>query len=191
MKTAEGMLIDTLDDYAVVRELIADLAADGLDSSMSPPIRETVEAIRFLQQGDTREISQAAVTLYLQLDKGAMSQRIRAAIDRGYLKNLENRKGRPARLQLGEPLPADVALPPPPEAHEGDRCTIATEMEGNTTPSLPDHAHVGRNQPEPPPQGGLLGPQDIDNTGCPKEILGLGPNQTGPMECRMRCQHIT
>lgn len=118
--TADGALVASLDDYAAVRELIADLVADGVDSSVSPQIRETVEAVRFLQGDSDKDISQAAVATHLKLDKGATSRRIRAAVDRGYLRNLEDRKGRPARLQPGEPISADVDLLPPPEAIERD-----------------------------------------------------------------------
>jgi hypothetical protein len=42
------------------------------------------------------------------------SRRLRKAIDRGYLVNLETRKGRPARVVLGDPMPEMVKLLPEP-----------------------------------------------------------------------------
>jgi len=52
-KTAEGALIATLDDFAAVRELIADLVADGAESSVAAHIRETVEVAGELRQSGT------------------------------------------------------------------------------------------------------------------------------------------
>ena len=51
----------------------------------------------------------------LKLDKSAISRRVSGAIDAGVLRNLEDRKGRSARLVLGDPLPGDIEVLPPPE----------------------------------------------------------------------------
>ena len=48
----------------------------------------------------------------LGLDKSAAARRIATAVQLGYLRNLEDRKGRPARLILGEPLPESVSILP-------------------------------------------------------------------------------
>ena len=48
----------------------------------------------------------------LKLDRSAALRRARTAIDRGYLKNLEDRRGRPARLVSGDPLPEEVEVLP-------------------------------------------------------------------------------
>lgn len=190
-KTPEGIVTATLEDYAVVRELIADLVADGVESSVSPHIRETVEAVQVLQGKDGAEVSQASVASHLKLDKSAISRRIRAAIERGYLKNLEDRKGRPARLQLGEPIPADVELLPPPEVLETDRCTVALCTEDDASLFLSGQEH---NEPEitnpltldPPPQTG-----GVDSTGWPIELPGLGLREIGSRERCHSCQEGT
>ena len=44
-KDCRGALIATLDDYAAVRERIADLVAEGAESSVPANIRETVEVV--------------------------------------------------------------------------------------------------------------------------------------------------
>jgi hypothetical protein len=44
------------------------------------------------------------------LDKSAVSRRVADAIDRGYLRNLEDKKGRPARLVMGDPLPEELEV---------------------------------------------------------------------------------
>ena len=41
----DGAVISTFEDYAVVRSLVADLVADAAEQSVSPAIRETVEAV--------------------------------------------------------------------------------------------------------------------------------------------------
>lgn len=191
-KTPEGWLIATLDDYAVVRELLADLVAEGVDSSVSPQIRETVEAVRFLQEVSDNDISQAAVAAHLKLDKGATSRRIRSAVHRGYLRNLEERRGLPARLQLGEPLPADVDLLPPPEAIERDRCTVAQKTESNALPSEPRV----RIQHETGCRSGTTGiifsaSPDVESTGWPIALPKFGPGeQTEFGQCHA-CQQGT
>jgi hypothetical protein len=42
------------------------------------------------------------------------SRRLRDATDRGYLVNFETRRGRPARIVLGDPMPEMVKLLPEP-----------------------------------------------------------------------------
>jgi hypothetical protein len=46
---------------------------------------------------------------------------VRVAIEDGYLVNLEQRRGRPARITLGDPLPEERAVLPHPDALAGER----------------------------------------------------------------------
>jgi hypothetical protein len=48
----------------------------------------------------------------LNLDKSAGRRRVEAAIARGYVRNRESGRGKPAKLALGDPLPMDVAVLP-------------------------------------------------------------------------------
>lgn len=110
---SDGRIIAGLADYAAVRDLVADLVAEGVESSVSPTVKETVEAVRsLLDNGKMTETTNAAVAQVIGLDKGSALRRVRAAVDLGYLRNLEDRRGRPARLQPGSPLPADVDVLP-------------------------------------------------------------------------------
>lgn len=43
-----GRLIATVDDYKVVRDLAADVIAEGVGATVSPTVRETVEAVAAL-----------------------------------------------------------------------------------------------------------------------------------------------
>ena len=55
---------------------------------------------RLLKEGST-EVSQTQLRKALHLDKAVISRRVAAALDAGFLRNLEDRKGRPARLVAG------------------------------------------------------------------------------------------
>ena len=109
-----GRVIATIEDYAVVCELVADIVAAGVDATVPAETRETVAAVARVVASEASEVSQAALRAELSLDKGTVSRRVTVALDRGYLRNLEDRKGRPSRLVLGDPLPADLELLPSP-----------------------------------------------------------------------------
>jgi hypothetical protein len=68
---------------------------------------------------------QADIKNALKLDKSVVSRRVSAALHAGFLRNLEDRKGRPARLVLGEPLPEKIELLPAPDRLHG--CAVAEE----------------------------------------------------------------
>ena len=57
----------------------------------------------------------------LKLNKNPTYQRVQRAIEGGYLKNLEDRKGRPARLVLDDQMPEDQPVLPDPEQLRGFR----------------------------------------------------------------------
>jgi hypothetical protein len=48
----------------------------------------------------------------MQLDRSAAQRRLTSARERGYLLNLEEKRGRPARWTLGDPLPDEQELLP-------------------------------------------------------------------------------
>jgi hypothetical protein len=113
--------------------LIAELVSEGVEATVPATIRETVEvAERLLEDSGGDPITVAAIARELKLDNSAALRRVRAAIDRGYLKNLEDHKGRPARIVMGDPLPEDIEVLPQVEALRD--CTVAREIEGIGTP---------------------------------------------------------
>jgi hypothetical protein len=105
----QGRIIATLADYAAVRDLVADAFAEGLDATVKPATRETVAAIKGLGKD---EVSIAEIGKVLKLDKSAASRRVADAVSRGYLVNKEDKKGRPARIVLGDPLPCETEILP-------------------------------------------------------------------------------
>jgi hypothetical protein len=114
-RDAEGRIVATLDDYAVVRELVLDVISQGIEVAVAPIVRETVEAVRVLIATGRTEVSLREIADALRLDKSAASRRIASAVQAGYLRNLEDRKGRPARVCLGEAMPEELPVLPPAE----------------------------------------------------------------------------
>ena len=142
-KTPDGRIIATGDDYSAVRELVLDLVGEGVSASVSTTVRETTQAVAALlaETGDeTTGVSIRQLAATLQLDKSAASRRWLAARDLGYLTNAEERRGRPARILPGDPLPEDVQVLPTVEALLGDRCSVAVDPEGDHTLPLPSTA---------------------------------------------------
>jgi hypothetical protein len=113
-KDNAGQIIADIKDYTVVRDLVADLMAAGVEATVKPEVREVVEAVETLLK-DRQEVRQSELKPVLKLDKSAISRRVADALSGGFLKNLEDRKGRPTRLVLGDALPDDSEVLPRPE----------------------------------------------------------------------------
>src|SRR4051794_4704184 len=127
-KDDDGRIVATIEDYAAVRDLVADLVAAGVEAAVRPELRETVAAVADLIAQGREEVQQTELRDRLKLDKSAISRRVTDAVDGGYLRNREPRKGRPARLVLGDPLPDDVEVLPSPERLRS--CTVARGDKG-------------------------------------------------------------
>jgi hypothetical protein len=135
-RTPEGAVMATFDDYSAVRELVANLISQGVDATVPKPIRETVIAVSELQSETSLDVSVANLAKKLHLDKSSASRRVSSATAMGYLKNLEDKRGRPARLVTGDPLPHDIDVLPTVETLT-ERCSVAPLREGIEPPSAP------------------------------------------------------
>ena len=135
MRDGKDRIVATVEDYAKVHELVADLVSAGVEATVPATIRQTVEALKALQGSAEEHVTVAALAEELKLDKSAAWRRVRSAMDRGYIRNLEDRRGRPARLVLGDPLPNDVEVLPNPERLHG--CAAAGESEEIPHPPPP------------------------------------------------------
>jgi hypothetical protein len=107
-RDTDGKVIATLEDYATVRELIFDVVSEGIEATVPATVRELVEKVAGVEE----PLSVASLARLLGLDKSATSRRWQAARGRGYLRNLEDKRGKPARIVLGDPLPDDVEVLP-------------------------------------------------------------------------------
>lgn len=110
----DGRVIATFEDYATVRGLIADLLADAAEQAVAETVRDTVTAVHQLTRDDMLDegVPVTRVAGVLGVDRSTALRRVRVAIARGFVRNLEERRGRPARLIAGEPLPEDFLLLP-------------------------------------------------------------------------------
>jgi len=134
----KGRIIASEADYLAVRELVADLIAEGVGATVPPTVRETVEAVRLLDPGEGATVK--AVAERLRLDRSATQRRIQAARDRGYLVNLEDKRGRPARYTPSEPMPDELELLPRAVPAEGVQVCNDRRGENKATGS---HASSG------------------------------------------------
>jgi hypothetical protein len=149
-RDATGHIVATLADYKIVRELVADLIAEGIERGVSDALRQTVEtAAKLLAAPGTSEVTISALARALHMDYPAVHRRVRQAMDRGFLKNFETRKGLPARLALGEALPKPTTILPMPDA------LLAEGGKGACNPPKTPSTH----QPPPgsPTKSGLMG----------------------------------
>ena len=139
-RDTDGRLVATFQDYAVVRDLIAETLAEGLEATVPPTVRETVATVATLcalqhvddETGDVATVTVSTVAKALKLDKSAASRRVKVAVDREYLRNLETGRGRPLRLTVGDPMPEDGGVLPTVEELAGG-CTVAGASEGVST----------------------------------------------------------
>jgi hypothetical protein len=131
----QGRIVAELDDYRVVRALVAAVLSDSVEASVSSTIRETVEAIRELtDNSEDQPTTNTVVARKLSLDKSTALRRVRAAVAKGYVRNLEERKGRESRLVCGDPLPGDLTVLPTAETLEG--CATADEFRQVCNPQV-------------------------------------------------------
>jgi hypothetical protein len=109
-RDARGRVVATLDDYEVVRELVADVVSEGVEATVPETMREVVTKVQ--ERGSEDGVSITELAKVLGLDKSAASRRWQAARGRGYLRNLEDKRGKPARIVLGDSLPDELDLLP-------------------------------------------------------------------------------
>jgi hypothetical protein len=141
-----GRIIADIDDYAQVRELIAELISEGVGTTVSATVRETGNAVAVLT--DPEGVMARAVAVHLKLDKSNASRRLRIAGDGGYVRNLEDKRGKPGRWVVGDPMPdAEAVLPEPSQlcntvadetAGQPSGCAVADENEGIETNDMVD-----------------------------------------------------
>src|SRR5262249_8038061 len=90
-KTAEGLVVANIEDYAEARRLLSPLFDEIAIEGLTDAVRQTVEAVP-----DGEEVSLTDLTRALKLDKSTVSWRVKRAIRAGWLRNLEQRPGHPA-----------------------------------------------------------------------------------------------
>ncbi len=103
-----------------------DIVAEGVEATVPATVRELVEAVACSDE----PLSIAKLANLVALDKSATSRRWQNARARGYLRNLEEKKGKPARIVLGDPLPDEVEILPL-RARLEECCGVAAASAGS------------------------------------------------------------
>ncbi len=107
-----GRIIADERDYDAVYALVADLFGTIAAEGVTPAIRQTVEALVDLTPNPDDTTSYRRLSEALGIDVAACRQRCAAALRQGWIVNLEDKRGRPARLRPGDAMPATrTALP--------------------------------------------------------------------------------
>lgn len=115
-----GRIVANWADYKAVRELAHEWIAEGAERTVSKKMRETVSAVARIcsDPGGQTSFGQMSATVAevateLKLDRSAAYRRIREAIERGFLQNLERiENGRALKVSIGSPMPQDEPLLP-------------------------------------------------------------------------------
>jgi hypothetical protein len=137
-RNADGEIVATIDDYRAIRDLVADLVAEGVGATVAPIVRETVKAVSRLVGDGRDEVTISEVAKELKLDVSPTSRRVKMAIAKGYLKNRETKPRQPARLVPGEELPEEIEILPTAERLLGNGDpTFAMEMGEEPSPPPP------------------------------------------------------
>jgi uncharacterized protein (UPF0147 family) len=123
-KDGSGRVVATLDDYAAVRDLVADILAEGVEQTVPANVRRVVQAVAdLLQEGHRSSVSVTDLAQALAVDKSTASRNSRRAVQSGYLRDLAKTKGTAAQLVLGDPMPDDQQiLPTVEQLEEAVRC---------------------------------------------------------------------
>ena len=138
-RDGEGRIVATIEDYARVRELVADLVSEGIEATVPETVRETVEAVKSLREESKGEpVTVAELARKLKLDRSAVSRRVRNAKDRGYLRDLEENQRKPSRLVLGDDLPDDLEILP---KLEDVRAGVQERASGSARVGRPQEPH--------------------------------------------------
>jgi len=114
-RQVDGAIIATLADYKAVRALVKDIVAQGIDAGVSKGVRRVVEAVTKLSK-NCPHVSTAALVVELNLHKTNVGRHTKAAIEGGYLRNLQDAKAKTAQYVLGDPMPLDTNVLPSAKA---------------------------------------------------------------------------
>ena len=161
-RTPDGEIVANLQDYAAARALLAPVFDAIIAQGLTPAIQQTVEAIGV----DEAEVTIGTLVERLGLEKPSVWYRVRKACAGGWLVNAETRKGQPAKLRHGDPLPErSITLPLPEDlaAGVGERMSVSTKTgeEGPPPPSRSlsvnreDNSDHGEERSRPLDEDGL------------------------------------
>ena len=106
----QGTIVATVDDYEAVRQLIADILAEGTDAAVSASVRQTVGAV--LAHSADASCGVATVARALNIDLSSASRRCKSAVRAGFIEYRRESKWQAANFRLVRAIPDDLAVLP-------------------------------------------------------------------------------
>jgi hypothetical protein len=85
--------------------------SDGVGATVSPTIRETVNAVAKIIEGGQPHAQLHTLAVALGVERSTAQRRYAVAKNKGYLVNIE-KQGKPTLIIIGDPLPEDVEILP-------------------------------------------------------------------------------
>jgi hypothetical protein len=147
-------IVASLDDYAAVRELVAELVAQSADAGASDATRQTVAAVREAQdESGGQHVSAKAVIDRMGVGRSAGYDRIRNALAAGYIINEAKKDERGHKLVAGAPLPGEDDFLP--TVHDLVRVT-SERAPDNATPHGEKDSEALSGCPSRPAEGRLV-----------------------------------
>ena len=116
------------EDYRKAYSLVNDIYVTTI-SEATKNVREVVKSVEELSHQGGGSMTVSMVMKHLNLVKATASRRVNIAIKNGWLCNREERKGYPAKLEIGEPLPDVDGLPDPESLR--DCSTVPPHTDGH------------------------------------------------------------
>ncbi len=118
-RDVHGRIVATIDDYRVVRDLIHDLIAEGVERTVPPDARQVVQQVAGMIV-DREFVTITELAEDLKIDRKVIARRVDQALRGGWLIDVQEKRTRtaPMHLALGAPLPADQEVIPLPETLE-------------------------------------------------------------------------
>lgn len=178
-KDAHERVMATVQDYAAVYDLVADLVSYGTGQKVSETVRETVEVVEFLEGENPNGVSYTSIGKKLGIDESAARRRVQTAIKKGYLENRETRPRCPAKVALGEPLPDGKEVLPHPNSlsNSPPESTANLPIEDDyfeKTEGCGRQHEVPTNSRPPTDEPGVSGPKK------PEEEQAIGKGSADP-----------
>ncbi len=146
-RDAQGRIVADERDYRAAYRLLASVLAITLDS-VTDELREAVEAVAATGGG----VSYPQLAERLKLSRSGAWRRARAALKAGYLANAEERRGYPAKLVIGDPLPQVRPVLPAPEDLFADAPLKSTQPVNTPQEKLDPTRERGVEQGVEPPE---------------------------------------
>jgi phage/plasmid primase-like uncharacterized protein len=172
---ASGIEATIDQDYARVRELLADLLAQAAEVKVSTQIKETVNAVTQLGANHKDGVGVKLIADRLGLDLSTARRRLQAARDAGLVTNLEDRPRRPGRYKASDHKTSEADLLPSEaelRAHH--------ESAKDSASATPESA-TAQPEPEPEAPGTANASAAAEATVEPQRRRRFGPeSQPGP-----------